>query len=255
MLGRAAKKLIIVCDEKTEQYANYIRQLISASDDKPEEIVGVADGTVDAAVWLEKEYLANKAQISSNEHILFVGDNKTSKSESSSMVIKFDKYGMQYGWLGKRAMMKVSNEMLEPEKYDDFLKYALSYEADFERITMKRVKPKPVEKKVKAEKGIEKESENQAIVAKKDEKKSTKSKAQAGTFVAGVGAAAAKGIGAATAGIGFAAALVPVAGASAGLGIAKGINIIQVHKKVKDQQYRALSVILYIDGLQEFLEG
>ena len=39
------------------------------------------------------------------------------------------------------------------------------------------------------------------------------------------------------------------------MGITKGLNKIQVHKKVKDQQYRALSVILYIEGLQEFLEG
>lgn len=31
---KATKKLIIVCDEKTEQYANYLRQLISTNDDK-----------------------------------------------------------------------------------------------------------------------------------------------------------------------------------------------------------------------------
>lgn len=139
---KATKKLIIVCDEKTEQYANYLRQLISTNDDKDGEVVGIADGTVEAAVWLEKEYLANKAQISSNEHILFIGDNKTSKSESSSMVVKFEKYGMQYGWLGKRAMMKVDNEMLEPESYDEFIEYALGYQSDFEKIAMKRAKTK-----------------------------------------------------------------------------------------------------------------
>ena len=72
--------------------------------------------------------------------------------------------------------------------------------------------------------------------------------AQVGAFAAGVGVAAA-------AGFGMAAALVPVAGASAAMGITKGLNKIQVHKKVKDQQYRAISVILYIEGLQEFLEG
>ena len=140
---KATKKLIIVCDEKTEQYANYLRQLISTNDDKDGEVVGIADGTVEAAVWLEKEYLANKAQISSNEHILFIGDNKTSKSESSSMVVKFEKYGMQYGWLGKRAMMKVDNEMLEPESYDEFIEYALGYQSDFEKIDYKITKTEP----------------------------------------------------------------------------------------------------------------
>lgn len=41
---KATKKLIIVCDEKTEQYANYLRQLISTNDDKDGEVVGIADG-------------------------------------------------------------------------------------------------------------------------------------------------------------------------------------------------------------------
>lgn len=242
-MGKATKKLIIVCDEKTEQYANYLRQLISTNDDKDGEVVGIADGTVEAAVWLEKEYLANKAQISSNEHILFIGDNKTSKSESSSMVVKFEKYGMQYGWLGKRAMMKVDNEMLEPESYDEFIEYALGYQSDFEKIAMKHAKMKAIEKTDEPE-VVDVQTAEEVTVEVKDEngKKAPKSLAQVGAF-------------AAAAGFGMAAALVPVADASAAMGIIKGINKIQVHKKVKDQQYRALSVILYIEGLQEFLEG
>ena len=60
------------------------------------------------------------------------------------MVVKYDKYGMQYGWLGKRAMMKVNNEMLSPESYDEFIEYCLGYQADFEKIAMKRPKPKAI---------------------------------------------------------------------------------------------------------------
>ena len=247
-MGKATKKLIIVCDEKTEQYANYLRQLISTNDDKDGEVVGIADGTVEVAVWLEKEYLDNRAKVSSNEHILFIGDNKTSKSESSSMVVKFEKFGMQYGWLGKRAMMKVNNEMLEPESYDEFIEYALGYQADFEKIAMKRPKSKGIEKKDESEVVAVQAAEETSVEVKEEGKKTPKALGQVGAFAAGVGVAAAAGLGAAV-------ALVPVAGASAAMGITKGINKMQVHKKVKDQQYRALSVILYIDGLQEFLEG
>ena len=64
------------------------------------------------------------------------------------MVVKFEKYGMQYGWLGKRAMMKVDNEMLEPESYDEFIEYALGYQSDFEKIAMKRAKTKAIEKQM-----------------------------------------------------------------------------------------------------------
>ena len=37
MLGEKTTKLIIVCDEKTSEYANYLRQLVSMKDDRSEE--------------------------------------------------------------------------------------------------------------------------------------------------------------------------------------------------------------------------
>lgn len=114
---------------------------------------------------------------------------------------------------------------------------------------MKRTKTRTIEKKDETE-VVTVQANDEVAMEVKDEggKKTPKALAQVGAFAAGVGVAAA-------AGFGMAAALVPVAGASAAMGITKGINKIQVHKKVKDQQYRALSVILYIEGLQEFLEG
>lgn len=247
-MGKSTKKLIIVCDEKTERYANYLRQLISTNDDKDGEVVGIEDGTVEAAVWLEKEYLANKAQISSNEHILFIGDNKTSKSESSSMIVKYDKYGMKYGWLGKRAMMKVDNAMLAPEVYDEFITYCLGYQTEFEKIAMR----KPVLKSLLAKKSkaddapVEEEVVN--VEDTMDEPEKEKKKLDLGA-VREAGKVAAVGLGAAVAG------LPGVLKEFTAVSIGNGIEKAQTHKKVKDQQYRALSVILYIDGLQEFLEG
>ena len=65
MIGNNMKKLIIVCDDKTEKYANILRQLISSKDDTEDEVLGVEDGTVDVVVWREKHYLDNMATISS----------------------------------------------------------------------------------------------------------------------------------------------------------------------------------------------
>ena len=59
------KNLIIVCDEKSKEYANYLSQLISMEDDTEDTTVGVKDGSVQAQVWLEKDYKANSATISS----------------------------------------------------------------------------------------------------------------------------------------------------------------------------------------------
>ena len=70
------KKLIIVCEEKCRQYGDYLAQLISLEDDTEDETVGTKDGEVAAQVWLEKDYKANAAQLSSNQYILFIGQDK-----------------------------------------------------------------------------------------------------------------------------------------------------------------------------------
>ena len=140
MLGEKTTKLIIVCDEKTSEYANYLRQLVSMKDDTADEIVGVKDGTVEVAVWLEKDYVANMATISSKEHILFIGENKVSKKETPSMSVKFDKFGMKYGWLGKRAMMMVSDSIKDKETYDQFIEFCQGYEQKIEAMSLERVR-------------------------------------------------------------------------------------------------------------------
>ncbi|EEW37084.1 hypothetical protein NQ540_01310 [Granulicatella adiacens ATCC 49175] len=211
MLGEKTTKLIIVCDEKTSEYANYLRQLVSMKDDTSDEIVGVKDGTVEVAVWLEKDYVANMATISSKEHILFVGENKVSKKETPSMSVKFDKFGMKYGWLGKRAMMMVSDSIKDKETYDQFIEFCQGYEQKIEAMSLERVLK--YEDKDEKEKGVVALMKNKAATL---------------------------------------AQLVVNPGV---FGAVAGINMLKDRKKLRDQQYRALTAILYTDGLTEFLEG
>lgn len=211
MLGEKTTKLIIVCDEKTSEYANYLRQLVSMKDDTSDEIVGVKDGTVEVAVWLEKDYVANMATISSKEHILFVGENKVSKKETPSMSVKFDKFGMKYGWLGKRAMMMVSDSIKDKETYEQFIEFCRGYEQKIDAMSLERVSK--YEEKNETEKGVVALMKNKAATL---------------------------------------ALLVVNPGVFSAVA---GINMLKDRKKLRDQQYRALTAILYTDGLTEFLEG
>ena len=70
------KKLIIVCEEKCRIYGDYLAQLVSLDDDAGEAIIGTKDGDVAAQVWLEKDYQANAAQMSSSQYLLFIGNSK-----------------------------------------------------------------------------------------------------------------------------------------------------------------------------------
>ena len=127
------KKLIIVCEEKCRQYGDYLAQLISLEDDTEDETVGTKDGEVAAQVWLEKDYKANAAQLSSNQYILFIGQDKLIKEKSSHMNMRFAEFGMKYGWLGKQAVLSVE-KVVETDKYENFISYAQNYQQNVEQL-------------------------------------------------------------------------------------------------------------------------
>lgn len=238
-MGKVTKKLIIVCDDKTKEYANYLRQLISLVDDTEDKIRGVEDGSVEAAVWTDKEYLANSAKISSSEHVLFLGDSKVSKSEISSMIVKFDKFGMKYGWLGKRGMLSVDNKMLSEEDYDQFLAYCKEYESEFEKVTIKQAEFPDVESVLS--RGAEDNNNNEETHDGQTESDSKKKAKQIAEAVVDASA-------------NVLAPAFSFTGKSVA-GLINGVSSISAHRKIKDQQYRAATFILYLEGLAEFMEG
>ena len=224
MFGNNMKKLIIVCDNKTEEYANLLRQLISSKDDTENEVVGIEDGTVGVVVWLETEYRDNMATISSNEHILFLGNGEVSKKEfNSSMKMYYDQFGMTYGWLGNRGVLRVTTEIDDEEEYNKFVELYSNFNLDFEAIEFKNFRETVANTVDKKAKGLF--SKN----------KFTKAAMTAGGLAAGLAAGGIVGV--------------------AGAGII-GSKVVSVNrqKKIKQQQYHTLVVAFYREGLAKFLE-
>ena len=131
------KKLIIVCDEKRREFADYLSQLISMEDDADNNTIGVKDGTVAAQVWGEKEYKANSATISSNQHILFIGNSKLIKDKRSHMKSMYSDFGINYGWLGKQGAIAVE-KTVSLDKYEDFIAFGKKYEDNIEKLVDKK---------------------------------------------------------------------------------------------------------------------
>lgn len=127
------KKLIIVCEEKTRQYGDFLSQLISLQDDTDEQVVGVSDGAVAAQVWTEKEYAANAPQISSEQYILFIGNSKLLKEKRTYMQAQYSQYGMNYGWLGKQATLFVDH-VVSVKEYDGFITLAKDNQPEVTRL-------------------------------------------------------------------------------------------------------------------------
>ena len=111
--------LMIVCDEKEIAYANYLIQLISQLE------------TISAAIYKTKLYMDNLQQISSKQHIVFLGDSNAAKGQRERIPDKYNKFGMHYGWLGKRAVLYVDDTCIakalaadKKQQYKDFLEYS-----------------------------------------------------------------------------------------------------------------------------------
>ena len=127
------RKLIIVYDDSTRSAADYLMQLISLKDDKDGVVVGCPEGAVKAEMWSEKQYLDNQAKIASSQYILFLGENKTSKSVISNIETKFSQYTIRYGWLGSRAAIYLPNKgKIGKKEYEAFLEAA---KAENEKIS------------------------------------------------------------------------------------------------------------------------
>ncbi len=103
------KNIIIVCDKAHEKYANYFHQLISVKDDKEENLKGIKERGVSSAVWLDKIYRDNKPKLPSSSLVVFIGESGIIKKETENIPKKYYKFGMIYGWLGSKAVLKVSD--------------------------------------------------------------------------------------------------------------------------------------------------
>ena len=211
------KKLIIICEEKCRQYGDYLAQLISLEDDTEENTVGTKDGEVAAQVWLEKDYKANSAQLSSSQYILFIGQDKLIKEKSSHMNMEFSEFGMIYGWLGKQAVLSVE-KVVEADKYENFISYAQNYQKNVEQLI------------------------------KSKDKKALKAGAAAGA--AGVAGGATGVAKAGALAVISPVALVPIAGIGAGVMAVKKFTL---NSKIKEQQYSCAVMKFYLDDLSKFL--
>lgn len=123
------KSLIIVCDEPELIYANYLIQLIGQKDDVGDEIVGVADDSVEAAIYTVKQYKDSMSKISSNQRVIFIG--AIAMEQAQTMDKLFDAWGMMACGLGKRwslfaydAPRKAYKKKALRDAYHDFRQYS-----------------------------------------------------------------------------------------------------------------------------------
>lgn len=98
------KTLIVVY--KDEMLVNQLKKLVETNDDTDEENpVGTTDGSISIVSWAEKVWLANKKAGNIKDKVLFLGDIKGTESLVPVIDVRFDEYGVKYGWAGDQALI------------------------------------------------------------------------------------------------------------------------------------------------------
>lgn len=119
------KPLLVVYKEKDEMILNQLKKLVDTKDDNAEGTVGTEDGTVKIVSWDEKLWLQNKKAGNTGDladKILFIGDVKGTDKLAPVLSVKFDKFGVSYGFAGNQALLMIDAKKLSKrEDYEAFL--------------------------------------------------------------------------------------------------------------------------------------
>lgn len=115
-----SKTLIVVY--KDEMVVNQLKKMVETHDDKEEGIIGTRDDSVNVVAWTEKVWLNNKKAGNITDKVLFLGDISGTDKLIPVLDIKFNQFGVQYGWVGNQAVLFVdSKEMHDKDIYLDFI--------------------------------------------------------------------------------------------------------------------------------------
>lgn len=109
---------------KDDLLFNQLKKLIQSEDDESEEvIVGVRDGTCRIMRWDERKWLYRSRTDTLNAKTLVLGDVKGTEDGIKVMDVKFENYGVRYGWIGNCAYVAADRSCLRSKgMYEEFLK-------------------------------------------------------------------------------------------------------------------------------------
>lgn len=115
------KTLIVVY--KDEMLVNQLKKLVDTKDDIDENTtVGTRDGSINIVSWNEKVWLGNKKAGNIKDKVLFLGDIKGTDKLIPVIDVKFNEYGVKFGWAGNQAAIFTDVKALhDREDYLDFI--------------------------------------------------------------------------------------------------------------------------------------
>ncbi len=126
MFGNTTTLIVVY---KDELLLNMFKKLIESNDDIDEEhIIGISDGSVKLVTWAENVWLDQKKAGNINNKVLFLGKVSGWDKLTPIIDVKFNEFGVKYGWAGNQAIIYTeAKEIEDPKKYNEFLDHLNQY--------------------------------------------------------------------------------------------------------------------------------
>ena len=116
------KRETLIVVYKDELLMNQLRKLVETHDDNEQGVIGTRDDSISIVSWTEKVWLGNKKAGNIQGKILFLGEIKGTDKLIPVIDVKFDQYGVKFGWAGNQAVVYADSKVLTTrENYDIFL--------------------------------------------------------------------------------------------------------------------------------------
>ncbi len=139
----APETLIIVY--KDEMLANQMKKLIETKDDLENSITGTTDRSINVVSWSEKIWLDNKKAGNITSKVLFLGNIKGVDKLIPVIDVKYDQFGIRYGWGGNQAVIYAEpNEIKAVDSYFAF--YEELEKSSVPQAIKNIIKPKSIAK-------------------------------------------------------------------------------------------------------------
>ena len=108
---------------KDELLYQQIKKLAETDDDESEEVVvGTKDGTVRIVRWEEQKWLYRSKTETVDTKVIVICDCKGTENGVKVMDVRFDRYGVRYGWIGNVAYIHADLRKIRGKGvYDAFL--------------------------------------------------------------------------------------------------------------------------------------
>lgn len=121
MLMFETKKTLIVV-YKDELLMNQLKKLVETHDDNEQGVIGTKDDSINIVSWTEKVWLGNKKAGNIQGKILFLDKIKGTDKLIPVIDVKFDEFGVRFGWAGNQAVVYTDTKVLTTrDDYDAFL--------------------------------------------------------------------------------------------------------------------------------------